>query len=281
MARPLTPQEKAQARQVWPRLDVHSVVVTDEATRRYNCLAWTLGFADRWVWPWVGRNATKADFDALYRSFGFQSAASGTIASFGLNLSSMTHGSISGAGHGPRWESKRGAWLRIQHSLSELEGGQLYGDVVSFYGRGATITGRSKTTSGTGQSMVALKLSKEEAKFLKSRLDAITPELRESFEKAYQAWKRTWDHPFIVVSSDPSARTQTPAFLELIAMGRDILPLLMEKLLDPDEFFALQAVDRLLRPEAIVVHDFESGTALAGEQARALETVRRWIALET
>jgi hypothetical protein len=36
--------------------------------------------------------------------------------------------------------------------------------------------------------------------------------------------------------------------LELITLGPEILPLLMGKLTDPDEFFALVAVDRLARP---------------------------------
>ena len=54
----------------------------------------------------------------------------------------------------------------------------------------------------------------------------------------------------------------------------------MEKLSDQDQFFALQAVERLARPEAIVEFDVEDERILEGEQARAIETVRRWLSLQ-
>jgi hypothetical protein len=277
MARPLSPTEKAQAKRIWPRLNVSNVVVTGEATQQYNCLAWTLGITNRWVWPWGSRNATKAEFDALYRGFGFASSGTGPLAAFGLNLNSMTHGSISGPGHGPRWESKCGAWLRIQHGLGELEGGSLYGNVCGFYNK------RGVVVAATAVSKMAPmnKLSKIEVEALKRKFDAVPRELRSAFNKAYAEWRESWDHPLIVVSSDPTTRTHSTAFIELVALGPQILPLLIEKLTKPDEFFALQAVDRLLRPEAIVTVDVEDPAALEGEQARALETIRRWLALET
>src|SRR5690349_11125748 len=104
MSRPLTPQEKTQAKGFWPNLDADRALVSAEADLMYNCLAWTLGITDSWVWPWGDRNATKAEFDALYSSYGFNPAASGEIAAFGVATDEMTHGSISGAGHGLRWE---------------------------------------------------------------------------------------------------------------------------------------------------------------------------------
>jgi hypothetical protein len=133
MARPLTSQEKTQARLIWPRMNVDSVVVTDEATTRYSCIAWTLGITTSWIWPWGTLNPSKAEFDAEYGRFGFSPADVGNIAAFGLDLTSMTHGSIRGPDHWPRWESKCGAWLRIQHGLDEMEGGSIYGSVLGFY----------------------------------------------------------------------------------------------------------------------------------------------------
>ncbi len=56
---------------MWPRMNAGGVVVTDEATRRYDCLAWTLGIMTSWIWPWGSKNAAKADFDAFYHSYGF------------------------------------------------------------------------------------------------------------------------------------------------------------------------------------------------------------------
>ena len=287
MSRSLTPQEQAQARQTWPRMNVGAVVVTDEATRRYNCLAWTLGITTSWVWPWGSRNATKAEFDTLYRGYGFSPAGSGTIAAFGLNLNSMTHGSITGQGHGPRWESKAGAWLRIQHGLGEMEGGSLYGNVLGFYRRAALMVADLQQTNLRLQTLLKAQTMKEtfnlaadQMTYVKTRASQADRQLKERFDKAYAAWKATWDHPLIAISSAPTARAQAVEFLDLISLGPDILPLLMEKLTDPEEFFALVAVDRLARPELQITRELDDDAVLLGEQGRALETVQRWVQSE-
>ncbi|MHB1423753.1 MAG: DUF7689 domain-containing protein [Gemmataceae bacterium] len=287
MTRSLTPQVKIHARQIWPRMNVDAVVVADEATNRYNCLSWTLGITTHWVWPWGSRNPTKAEFDALYHSYGFSPCGAGTIASFGLDLHSMTHGSISGPEHGPQWESKCGAWLRIQHGLGEMEGGSLYGNVLGFYSRAALMTDNLEQANVRLQTLLKaqtmndlLSLTADQRNYVRIRADQVDKQLKERFDRAYNAWKATWNHPLIVVNSAPAARTRTTEFLELISLGADILPLLMEKLTDPDEFFALMAVDRLARPELHVLRNLDDEAGLLGEQGRAVETVQRWIASE-
>src|SRR5690242_18368519 len=110
------------------------------------------------------------------------------------------------------------------------------------------------------------KLSKADMKFVHDRAGQVPADLRERFERAYAAWKQAISHPLIAISSDPASRTHTPAFLELVSLGPAVLPLLMEKLTDPDEFFALQAVDRLARPEFVVRREPDDPAALLGEQ---------------
>ena len=275
MPRSLTPQEKQEAKQVWPRLDVEAVVVTDEKTRNYNCLAWTFGITTSWVWPWGSRNATKTEFDVLYRSKGFTPAGAGEIAAFGLNLGSMTHGSISGPGHGPRWESKCGAWLRIQHGLGELEGGALYGNALGFYTHSASA---GPTIASGRTALKAMKLEEVEIDAIQQAVRAVPEETRTRFTAAYRAWVETWDHPLVIVSSNPSDRAQSTQFLDLVSLGPQILPLLIERLATSDEFFALQALDRLLPTSHIVALELEDPRVLGGEQERALLSVKRWVA---
>lgn len=276
MTRSFTPKEEAQAKLAWPKMNTAGVVVTDEATPRYNCLAWTLGIATRWLWPWPPGAVSKDDFDAFYLANGFVPSPTGPIAAFGLGPGKMTHGSVSGTGHGPRWESKCGAWLRIQHGLAEMEGGAIYGHVLGFYAASSL----GETAAERLTAMKTERLSKAELKFIKARAEQVADELRERFARAYARWKEDWDHPLMALSSDPAARTQTPAFLELIALGSEILPLLMERLTHADEFFALQAVDRLIRLEFVVRHDPTEPAVLLGEQGRAVETVKQWIRME-
>jgi hypothetical protein len=284
MPRPLTSQEEVQARQVWPRMNVDAVIVTDEATNRYNCLAWTLGITTSWVWPWGGRDATKPEFDSFYGGYGFTPAASGTIAAFGIDPDSMTHASITGPGYGPRWESKAGTWLRIQHGLDEMEGGSLYGDVLGFYRRTGPMPADSQSAIVRLQALrkaqtmnQVVSLAADQLAYVRTRAAEVDRDLKARFEEAYVAWKATWSHPLIAVSSAPGARARSIEYLELIALGPGILPLLMEKLTDPEEFFALVAVDRLARPELRVTHDPGDGAVLLGEQGRAIETVQRWV----
>ncbi len=288
MTRSLTAQEKAHAGQIWPRMNVDAVIVTDEATNRYNCVSWTLGITTSWIWPWGLRNPSKAEFDALYGNYGLRPSSSGPIAAFGTNNHSMTHGSISGPEHGPRWESKCGAWLRIQHGLNEMEGGSLYGNVLGFYSRAAVMTTdvqqadiRLQTLRKVQNMKELLSLSAEQLNYVRTKAAQVDKQLKERFDRAYAAWKATWSHPLIAVSSAPAARTQTDEFQELVSLGPGILPLLMEKLTDPDEFFALLAADRLARPELHVIRELDDEAVLLGEQGRAIETVQRWIASQS
>lgn len=253
-------------------MNVVAVVVSDEPTRQYNCLAWSLGISTTWLWPWGQRNATKTEFDELYASFGFLPASTGTIAAFGFDLDNMTHACVCGPGHGPRWESKCGAWIRLQHGLTEMEGGVLYGSVLGFY---------NKAEETERLTMMKIQpLSKADYKFIRERLQHIPAEIKKDFETAYSAWKEACQHPFILASSNPHSRTQTPTFLDLISLGPVIIPLLMDKLTHEEEFFALLAVDRLIRPEFVVSHEPDDPAVVLGEQGRAIETVRQWIRTE-
>jgi hypothetical protein len=124
-------------------------------------------------------------------------------------------------------------------------------------------------------------LTPDQLAYVHARATAVDPEVRRRFEKTYAAWRSTWTHPMIAVSSAPAARSQSAEYHELIALGPEVLPLLMEKLTDPDEFFTLVAVDRLAGPELHISHAVDDEAVLLGEQGRAIETVQRWIKLES
>ncbi len=54
----------------------------------------------------------------------------------------------------------------------------------------------------------------------------------------------------------------------------------MEKLADPSQFFALQAVERFVSPELFAVVDLDDPKVLGGEQQRAQDVLRWWISLQ-
>jgi hypothetical protein len=118
-------------------------------------------------------------------------------------------------------------------------------------------------------------LTADQVNQVHARAARVDPALRRRFLSAYSSWKTTWNDPIVSMSSAPVARGQSAEFRVLLDLGRDSLPLLMEKLTEPDEFFALMAVDRLLPPEMVVRYAIEA--LLTGEQGRAIETVQRWL----
>jgi hypothetical protein len=274
MARSLTPGEKQRFAGYFPNLNVDLAVVTGEASSVYNCISWTVGFTDRWLWP----GNSVADFDTFYSGFGFVRAGDGPIAAWGRSTSNMTHGSISGLGHGPRWESKCGADLRIQHGLNELTG-STYGRVFAFYRRSPL---QEAYFAPVLENQMKEKISKSyltaaERKTLRDQINETPDELRAAFESAFDAWKVSWFRGSLGISSNPQTRAMGVEFDVLIALGPKILPLVIQKLADPENFLALQLYDTMQPNERLVVQfEPDDERILEGEQGRARRVVHAW-----
>lgn len=274
MARPMTPAEKQRFRGYFPSLDVDRAVVTGKISSVYNCVSWTVGLTDRWLWP----GGAIANFDTLYRGFGYVRANDGPLAAWGLSTSNMTHGSISGPGHGPRWESKCGGDLRIQHGLNELAGSG-YGRVLAFYRKSRLIKSTFPTwLKGSMKNKTAKSyLTAEQNRELRAQCARVPADVRTTFESAFSAWKGTWFSGGLAISSDPTARTIGKAFDRLVALGGAALPLVVQTLANPDNFLALQLYDALQANERLIVQfGPDDERILEGEQGRARRVVQAW-----
>lgn len=276
MARPMTPAEKQRFRAFFPNLDVNRAVVTGEMSTVYNCIAWTVGIANRWLWP----GNSLADFDSFYRGFGFVRGGDGPIAAWGVAASSMTHGSVSGSGHGLRWESKCGADLRIQHGLSEV-GGSSYGRVLAFYRRNRTLPAVFETAveEVVKEKIAKSYLSAAQRHALQEDVQKLPAQLRAAFDTAFNSWKKTWFSSGLAISSNPHTRAVGKEYDALIALGPTTLPLVVEKLADPENFLALQLYDALQSDEKLLVQlEPDDERILEGEQGRARRVVQGWFA---
>ena len=276
MARAMTPTEKQRFKGFFPSLDVNRAVVTGEMSHVYNCISWTVGLTNRWLWP----GTTLAEFDTFYHGFGLSRSGNKPVATWGHSTANVTHGCISGPGHGPRWESKCGADLRIQHALDELTGAS-YGRVVAFYAR---IRSQQSPSQSFLEEAVKEKDSKSyltaaQRKSLLAERRGGCAELRDAFEKAFLAWKESWFRGGLAINSNPDARTIGPEYDALIALGPEILPLVLEKLAEPENFLALQLYVAIQPNERLVIY-FEPGDEriLEGEQGRARCVVSAWFA---
>lgn len=270
MSRPMTAQEKIQFKGWFPALDVDAAVVTAESTTAYNCISWTVGVTNVWHWP----GSSIQDFDAFYSGFGFQRRPSGPVAVWGHDLQDMLHGSVSGPTHGPRWESKCGSSLRIQHGKDELVSDG-YGHIVGFY--------RRRWFWYLIWLVVQLlrrpyfKVDPRSVRILDEAEAAIDPARRERFEQLFADWKKSWHDPSVQLHSNPAFVRRLPAFEELVALGPEILPAVARKLAEPDNFLALQLYEAL-QPDEYLKVAIRPGSAEArlGEQGRALKTAQRY-----
>jgi hypothetical protein len=191
----------------------------------------------------------------------------------------MTHGCVSGSGHGPRWESKCGRDLRIQHGLNELVG-STYGRVVAFYLRSRIVQDSySRLVEDTvNEKSPKPSLTPAQKKVLRDERSSVTADLRTAFDAAFDAWKDTWFSGGLAISSDPHTRAVGKEFDALIALGPGIIPLVVEKLTDPENFLALQLYDAIQPDERLLVqYGPDDERIVEGEQGRARRVVQAWI----
>src|SRR5437588_4995313 len=119
--------------------------------------------------------------------------------------------------------------------------------------------------------------SEEQMAAIRAASEKMPPELRRHFEQFFAVWKASWSEPQIAISSDPRAVTNTREFHDLVALGPTIIPAVVEKLLEPENFFALQLYDAI-QPEhhMVVAFDLAGDDVFEGEQGRARRTVERF-----
>jgi hypothetical protein len=276
MARSMTPTEKQRFKGYFPNLDVDRAVVTDGISIVYNCISWTVGITTRWIWP----GSTLTHFEVFDQGLGFIRAGDGTIAVWGHSTSHMTHGSVSGPEHGPRWESKCGNDLRVQHGLSELVG-SMYGRVVAFYRKTRTLqpSNESLVEEVMKEKTVKSYMSAAQRRAFAAEREQIPEDVRAAFERAFADWKASWFSGGLAISSDPHTRAVGKEYDALIAMGPAIIPLVVEQLANPENFLALQLYDAIQPNEQLLVQ-YEAGDEriLEGEQGRAQRVVQTWFA---
>ena len=121
-------------------------------------------------------------------------------------------------------------------------------------------------------------LTAAQKKALRDERNKAPADVRVAFDTAFDTWKSTWFSGGLAMSSDPGSRAVGKEFDTLIAMGPTILPLVVEKLADPEIFMALQLYDTIQPDEHLIVqYGPEDERILEGEQGRARRVVQTWL----
>ena len=126
----------------FPNLKADTFVAIGPYSQRYNCIAWTLGIRDQWVWP----GTTVKDFDALYAKSGYRPLDTmdtsldpklEKVVIFGVPQMGggleVTHGVHQEADG--QWTSKLGTEPLIRHRDLEGVAGPSYGKPIRVYVR--------------------------------------------------------------------------------------------------------------------------------------------------
>jgi hypothetical protein len=274
-----SPVEWNNLARAFPYLEQKSVWVTGPSSDVYNCIAWSLGLDDRWLNP---PNPLSA-FDALYQHWGQKAttplANDATIDGWGLSTNDPKHGSKAYTGvslAADLWESKLGPSMRITHRRQGVRG-STYGQVIVSFHPGFILSQRELRIVDANEDPRADQLA-----VLSSSVERVSPELRERFQMAYTAWQSTWFHGELAFTNDTRDFSRGQTFDALKAMGTAILPLVVEKLLQSDNFPTLVLYDVLQPdPDLVIRYSPEDPRQIEGEQARARRTVLLWIAAQT
>lgn len=245
--------------------------VTGEATRAYNCIAWTVGLTNQWINP----KQSLADWDAFYAPYGYAQADAGEIAVW-KTPAAYTHGCIATSEGGFNWESKCGGSLRILHQLPELVGA-IYGDVFVYYKKQPSApSGVVQVRTGT-PAPHAMNEHQRAAR-LHDAVKGVPSGVRREFDEQFDAWSKTWFEGPLALSSDTRTRADGYSYSALLGMGPEIIPLVVEKLEDPANFMAVQLlVDLSSETTLLNAADPRALAPGEGEQARARRLVDAYL----
>jgi type VI secretion system secreted protein VgrG len=135
-----------------PKIKDAGYKVTSPESRRYNCIAWSLGRVDMWIWPdpnffWPANieiNLKLSSFVDLYQMFGYITSENEKLEEGYEKIAIYMNPEIGIVTHGARqtelgkWSSKLGPYKDIEHNTLESLTGPDYGIVAMIMKRKIT-----------------------------------------------------------------------------------------------------------------------------------------------
>ena len=105
------------------------------------------------------------------------------------------------------------------------------------------------------------------------------PELQQQFDTPFNQWIENWEtNPETLLSSSTQDSKELEEYPQLLAMGKEILPLVVEQLLDEKNFVGLVLYDELQdNPDCKIVYKDNDPNIGEGEANRAKRTVKLWV----
>ncbi len=121
---------------------------------------------------------------------------------------------------------------------------------------------------------------KTDIEFVKAKAQMVDKQIAKKFDELFESWKTNWKtNPKTQMSSNTNDAKKLDEYPELLSMGKEIIPLLMEKMVSSeDNFFALNLYDALQDHEDLkIIYKENDPNIYEGEQARVIRTVKLWV----
>ncbi|SDE51201.1 DUF7689 domain-containing protein [Riemerella columbipharyngis] len=284
-SRPLDKNEIFFYTSFFPKLDTSISRITSISTQCYNCVSWTLGITNEWLWPDGGfllpsEKSTKLEyFDEFYKKLGYTKTTDikdADVEAWGIDNGVdplyMTHASVRYTPDRTVWESKLGALQRLTHKADDLES-DTYGKVRAYYKKSSDVNIKELVK---GQQTPKFSPTHTQYDALLRRLLPMSDEDIDRFNNLYFDWKSEWFTGKYGLSSNPADRRLTPSYQKLKNLGEDIIPLVVGRmLLYNDEFFALQLYNDLQKNPNLKISN--NHNVLEGEKSKANRTVALYL----
>lgn len=250
----------------FPNLKADDAIRSAPATPdyQYNCISWSGGISEYWIWPpldlpWSdGYTPALQAFDNFYGNIDhngnsclrYDSAWTYTRNDIGCIAlwyneadGDFTHGSVKKPAnyypHGYDWESKPGPLTRTFHPKNALidNNSEGYGEIRYYYNFASGLRSAIATLEESVQQGLTtienVSFDDKEKAILSDLKSTIPLNICDEFRNKYEAWYKTWNLPSLAIQSNPAAYTKSVEYSSLISFcksnGKLIWPLLFEK----------------------------------------------------
>lgn len=121
-------------------------------------------------------------------------------------------------------------------------------------------------------------LTKAEQQIVTSCAQKVKSDVRDKFEKLHEEWYDASRKDMkILISSSIYTRMELPQFKEMLDMGGEIIPLVVEKMMDRKYFFTQSLYEALMENAHLSVG--EDGQVVRSSQDRAQFLARQWVSM--
>lgn len=121
-------------------------------------------------------------------------------------------------------------------------------------------------------------LTKAEQQIVTSSAQKVKSDVRDKFEKLHEEWyDASREDAKIRLSSSIGARMELPQFKEMLNMGSEIIPLVVEKMMDKKYFFTQSLYEALMENAHLSIGGDKQ--AAMSSQDRAQYLVRQWVSM--